>query len=72
MVFKSAFHASVVSMWASSMMNTFLRPSTGINLTLSRRARTSSIPRFDAASISRTSMDCPLKIDLQALHSLQG
>ena len=34
MVFKSAFHASVVSMWASSMMNTFLRPSTGINLTV--------------------------------------
>ena len=72
MVFKSAFHASVVSMWASSMIKTFLRPSTGINLTLSRRARISSIPRFDAASISRTSMDCPLKIDLQALHSLQG
>ena len=71
-VFNRAFHASLVSIWASSMMNTFLRPSTGINFTLSRKARISSIPRFDAASISRTSIDWPLKIDLHTLHSLQG
>ena len=41
-------------------------------MTFARSSRISSMPRFDAPSISMTSMSSPVKIDRQASHSLHG
>ena len=71
-VFSSAFAASAVSMWASSMMYTLDRPSTGTSLTFSRRSRISSMPRLLAASISITSNDTPPPMARQAAQTLHG
>lgn len=54
-VFSSALKASFVSMCTSSMMYTFFRHTVGSDRTDSFRARISSMPRFEAASISYTS-----------------
>ncbi len=55
-IFSKAFHASRVSMCASSTMYTLWRPSPeGAYIARSRRSRASSTPRLDAASISTTS-----------------
>ena len=71
-VFRKAFHASVVSMCASSMMYTLRRSEAGRYFTFSRRSRISSMPRLLAASISRTSTELPSRISRQAVHSLHG
>ncbi len=71
-VFRNAFHASVVSMCASSMMYTLRRSEAGRYFTFSRRSRISSMPRLLAASISRTSTELPSRISRQAVHSLHG
>ena len=55
-ILSSAFHASRVSICASSTMYTLKRPSAdGAYIARSRRLRASSTPRFEAASISTTS-----------------
>src|SRR5713101_8162557 len=55
-ILSSAFHASRVSMWASSTMYTLCRPSAdAAYMARSRRSRASSTPRFDAASSATTS-----------------
>ena len=57
-IFRSAFHASRVSLCASSMMLTLKRVSSvGAYMARSRRSRASSTPRLDAASISTTSRE---------------
>ena len=63
MSFSNAFHAAVVSWWASSTMYTFQCPSTGCSIARSRISRTSSMPRCDAASISTTSRAAPSAIE---------
>ena len=59
-------------MCASSITYTFLLALAGTSLTASRRVRISSIPRWDAASNSITSMFEPAVIDKHCLHLLQG
>ncbi len=64
-VLSRALKASGVSMWTSSTMYTFMRPSTGEKCTLSRRSRMSSMPRLEAASISTTSIALPRRMAWQ-------
>ena len=71
-VFRNALAPSLVSMCASSMMYTLLRIAEGANFTASRNARISSIPRFEAASISSTSSAVPSRIATQFSHVLSG
>ncbi len=54
------------------MMKTFMRIEAGANLTDSRKARISSMPRFDAASTSTTSSAVPARIAWQFSQVLSG
>ena len=71
-VLRSALNASVVSMCTSSIIYTFFCADTGRSLIFSRKSRISSIPLFDAPSISKTSKFVPSVIEIQESHSLQG
>ena len=71
-VFRKAFQASLVSMWASSRMYTFQRPAAGAKPTRSRSSRMSSTERFEAASISITSSEVPAAIVWHGSHSPHG
>ena len=71
-VFSTAFEASFVSMWASSMMYTLRRPRTGWSATRSRISRMSSMPRWLAASSSITSIDVASWMLRHDSHSLHG
>ena len=71
-VLSSALKASRVSMWTSSTMYTLKRPSTGAKAILSRRSRTSSMLRLEAASISMTSRDVPSAMAMQWRQTPQG
>src|SRR5688572_5286130 len=73
-ILRRAFHASRVSMWASSMMYTFQRVSPdGAYIARSRRSRASSTPRFEAASISTTSrLDAPDQMRTHDTHWPHG
>ena len=71
-VLRRALNASWVSMWTSSIMYTLNLPMTGRYLTLSLRLRISSMPRFDAASISMTSTELPPEIAWHDSHVLHG
>src|SRR3981081_1064385 len=54
------------------MMYTLNGPSAGARFTFSRRSRISSIPRFDAASISIKSKADPAVISTHDWHLLHG
>ena len=54
------------------MMKTFMRIDAGANLTDSRNARISSMPRLDAASTSITSSAVPASMARQFSHVLSG
>ncbi len=73
-ILSSAFHASRVSMWASSTMYTLWRPSAeAAYMARSRRSRASSTPRFEAASSSTTSrLAAPVHTRVQESHSPHG
>lgn len=72
MIFKRAFTAPVVSMWASSRIYTRYLASTGVKLVSSRRARTSSTRLLEAASCSTTSRMRPSSMPRHRSHSRQG
>ena len=63
-VFRRALNASFVSMWTSSMIYTLYLLDAGINLIFSLSSLISSMPRFDAPSISWTSIDDPFVTSL--------
>ena len=69
-VFKSALKACVVNICTSSIITTLNFPSRGANLIFSRNSLISSIPRFEAPSISITSMDLPSIICLITSDSI--
>ena len=71
-VFSTAFEASFVSMWASSMMYTLRRPRTGCSATRSRISRMSSMPRWLAASSSITSIEVASWMVRHDSHSRHG
>ena len=71
-VFSRALKASRVSMWTSSMMYTLKRPSTGAKAIRSRRSRTSSMLRLEAASISTTSRETPSAMPTQWRQTPHG
>ena len=71
-VLRSALNASFVSMCTSSIMYILNLSLAGANLTFERSSLISSIPRFDAPSISRTSIDAPSDISLHDAHLLHG
>ena len=54
------------------MIYTFRIADAGANLIFSLRSRISSMPRFEAASISSISKFVPLVIDIHCSHTLQG
>ena len=54
------------------MIKTLIRIEAGANLTESRSARISSMPRFEAASISMTSRAVPARIAWQFSQVLSG
>ena len=64
--------AVVVSMCISSMMYILNRERAGLYLTFSRMSRTSSMPRFDAPSISSTSTSSPVAMETQGPHLPHG
>jgi hypothetical protein len=71
-VLRSALKASVVNWCASSITYTLYCPMEGAKRTLSRRSRISSMPRFEAASISMRSRKRPSRIATQVSHRSQG
>ncbi len=71
-VFNNALNASRVNMCTSSMMYTLYRELIGAIDTESRNLRISSIPRFDAPSISFTSNEFPSRIAMQLSHVPHG
>ena len=71
-VFRSAFAASLVSMCASSIMKTLFLSVDGATRTCSFKLRISSMPRFEAASISMTSRALFVSMALHASQMLQG
>ena len=71
-VFKNAFTAPTESIWTSSIIYTLKRASCGGYLTSSIISLILSIPLFEAASSSVTSIASPLFIFLHISHSLHG
>jgi len=71
-VFSRALKASVVSICTSSIIYILYLPSVGANFTFSLKSLISSIPRFEAASISITSIELPPVTLRQFSQSLQG
>src|SRR5437867_10632264 len=71
-IFSKALNAEVESMWTSSIIKILYRLRAGAYLALSRSSRILSTPVFEAASISKTSMDRPAEISSQAGHRLHG
>src|SRR3989338_5057600 len=71
-VFKSALNASLVSMCTSSIIYTLRFACMGVKRTASLSSRISSIPRFDAASISMRSSALPALNSRHIWHELHG
>src|SRR3712207_1987796 len=71
-VFRKAFTAPWVNIWASSIIYTLYLPSCGGYLTSSISSLISSTLLCDAASISDTSIESPALIFLHISHSLHG
>src|SRR5262245_62497054 len=71
-IFSNALKADVDSMCTSSMMKILYRLRAAAYFALSRSSRMLSTPVFEAASISKTSIDLPKEISWHESHVLQG